>query len=1000
MPKTERIAIGRNDLYWLADGGPGAHGSAVRSAADVRSSLEASFSLDNASRGAMRFRQAQLGALHAILSREAAEETSPKTIVMPTGSGKTETMLAAFARAPSPTLVLVPTEALRVQIGHKFVTLGILPQCEMLLEPFLAPCVTLLAGAISSEAECDEIVSRSNVIVATAAALTVQSPELLQRLVGGMSRLFVDEAHHVAAATWSSIVRLFDEKPVVQFTATPYRRDEQRLSGEILFVYPLRLARRDGIFAPIDYLSVFDDTDNDRAIAEAAVTRLQEDRARGLDHLVMARVNTIGRADKLLALYRRLAPEFQPVSVHSRTKAVDRRSALTELRSRRSRVLICVDMFGEGFDMPSLKIAALHDPHRSLSVALQFIGRFTRTAQDQALGRAAVIVPRELYGVDERLAKLLGEDSDWNEVITDLTDIQVESQRARDRFELGFEPKDMPVALRSIRPKMSTVVYRSRALQWHPEGVVEYLGDRALLGENVIVNHEAKVLWFVAVDTVGVAWGKLPELEQTLYTLYVVHCDLSTNLLYVNSSPNEDSHDVLARAVGGAEVSLIEGNETFRVLHGLERRVMTTLGLLDAIQHDSRFTMHVGGDTTQGLGSSAAQKAKTNMFATGFLDGVKTSYGASRKGRIWSHAAATDVQAWIDWAVQVGRYVADETITFESVMSGFLIPERVIARPSLVPLGVEFASDTLQQTQTPVALIVDEREVPLLDVDLDVLERADCGPIVLCVIGETFEYRLEMTFGPSGVGFTALEDDAIVSVQGHDTTLSAYLGVVGVLVHFEKEALLNERGELLKPNRAAPRFPSESLDVVDWSGINIRKESQGPERDPTSVQYRAIELLTTETSWDIVIDDDGAGELADVVLLRSDEREVRMMLVHCKYSSADTPGARVADLYEVCGQAVKGKKAPGDLGDALRKLLRREKNRRARGRSGFLVGNRLALFQLANRSRFLEVHVDVLIVQPGLSKKKFNRELSELLANVDNYLRATSRSRLRVICSE
>lgn len=41
--------------------------------------------------------------------------------------------------------------------------------------------------------------------------------------------------------------------------------------------------------------------------------------------------------------------------------------------------IICVNMLGEGFNFPQLKIAAIHSPHRSLSVTLQFVGRFART---------------------------------------------------------------------------------------------------------------------------------------------------------------------------------------------------------------------------------------------------------------------------------------------------------------------------------------------------------------------------------------------------------------------------------------------------------------------------------------------------------------------------------------------------------------------------------------------------------------------------------------------
>lgn len=55
------------------------------------------------------------------------ETAEPITIVMPTGTGKTDTMLAAFCHSPRRTLVIVPSDALREQIGRKFAALGVLP---------------------------------------------------------------------------------------------------------------------------------------------------------------------------------------------------------------------------------------------------------------------------------------------------------------------------------------------------------------------------------------------------------------------------------------------------------------------------------------------------------------------------------------------------------------------------------------------------------------------------------------------------------------------------------------------------------------------------------------------------------------------------------------------------------------------------------------------------------------------------------------------------------
>ncbi|MFO6295853.1 helicase-related protein, partial [Pseudomonas aeruginosa] len=61
---------------------------------------------------------------------------------------------------------------------------------------------------------------------------------------------------------------------------------------------------------------------------------------------------------------------------------------LNKLLSRQSRIVICVDMLAEGYDLPNLKIAALHDHHKSLAVTLQFIGRITRVNKAQKSVRA------------------------------------------------------------------------------------------------------------------------------------------------------------------------------------------------------------------------------------------------------------------------------------------------------------------------------------------------------------------------------------------------------------------------------------------------------------------------------------------------------------------------------------------------------------------------------------------------------------------------------------
>ena len=64
-------------------------------------------------------RRPQLGAVHSVLGYWTSSHAQPATVVMPTGTEKTETMLALLGAARIPKLlVVVPSDALRTQIAQ------------------------------------------------------------------------------------------------------------------------------------------------------------------------------------------------------------------------------------------------------------------------------------------------------------------------------------------------------------------------------------------------------------------------------------------------------------------------------------------------------------------------------------------------------------------------------------------------------------------------------------------------------------------------------------------------------------------------------------------------------------------------------------------------------------------------------------------------------------------------------------------------------------------
>ncbi|WP_225522508.1 hypothetical protein, partial [Klebsiella pneumoniae] len=65
-------------------------------------------------------------------------------------------------------------------------------------------------------------------------------------------------------------------------------------------------------------------------------------------------------------------------------------------------------------------------------------------------------------------------------------------------------------------------------------------------------------------------------------------------------------------------------------------------------------------------------------------------------------------------------------------------------------------------------------------------------------------------------------------------------------------------------------------------------------------------------NFEIVFNDDGAGEIADLVAIRVDNDRIYISLFHCKYcpltGGTAIPGSRLSDVYEVCGQASRSVK--------------------------------------------------------------------------------------------
>ena len=971
-----------------------------------------SYILEDADAGVIGLRPPQIGALHAVHAHWSVAE-APATVVMPTGTGKTETMLSILVSARcTRVLVIVPTDALRAQLADKFLTLGILKMqgATILADGALHPCVCVLRHVPTTAAEVNDLFSRAHVVVTTSNIAGSSDPDVQQAMATQCSHLFIDEAHHAEAPTWSAFKERFSQKRVLQFTATPFREDGKPLDGKIIYVYPLKKAQAEGYFKPIRFLKVveFDPNRADDAIATKAIEQLRADYNRG--HILMARVDTVARAETVFGIYQRLAPDLDAVQLHTGLKGVRvREEARRKILSKEARIVVCVDMLGEGFDLPELKIAAFHDIRKTLPVTLQLAGRFTRSRPD--LGDATFIANTADVSVQDELRKLYTRDPDWNTLLPQLSDAMIGEQQSLQEFLRGFTEFAEEIPLKTVRPALSTVVYKTNCDDWRTDDIragIPSVGSCEQI--HIAVNEKEHTAVVVTARRVPLAWTEVEKLFSWQWELYVVIWWPEKKLLFINGSTNAGEFKSLAQVIAGNDVVLIRGQDVFRSFHGVTRLRLKSVGLSEQLGRNVSYTSRMGSDVAPVLADAQRRKArKSDLSGSGYEGGETATVGASRKGRIWSHRRDR-VQQLLEWCKHIGAKVVDATIDPDAVLAGTLETRIVKVRPDGMPVTVDWPDEIYTSSETPWSVSIDGTKFHISEIDLELVDASLAGPIKFAMAAEQARAELELEIYPvdetSDFRFRLLGDKPVHVVRA-DTAIPAHEFFTDnpPRIWFADGASLdgNEHTPL---KSVLPPYSLEKLVIDwDWTGIDIRKESQGEAKEQDSVQAAVITRLKAG-AYHLIFDDDGAGEIADVVAVTvagpfdSPER-IDVELYHCKHSKKARAGGRVDDLYVVCGQAqtsIRWMSSGEKRSDLFTHLLRREAQRQTRGAPTRIErGDRALLETLREMSHATRITMKVVVVQPGVSKAAISEQQLRLLSVTENYLTETYQLPFRAV---
>jgi len=229
--------------------------------------------------------------------------------------------------------------------------------------------------------------------------------------------IVIDEAHHQAANTYQELIRFFEQAKVIGLTATPFRSDGKPVDGKTIYAYHFRQAVQKGYIrnirmnnvSPREVTLAFTEAGSTKvytmdqvaamsekswfsrgialsqdccnSIADLAVDKLRQLRTDfpQTDHQIIAAAISIRHAREfVLPAFKRHDLKIRIVSSDP-DDAPHNDKVKSDLAQGKLDVVINVGMLGEGFNQPTLGVAAIFRPFKTLNPYIQFVGRVIRS---------------------------------------------------------------------------------------------------------------------------------------------------------------------------------------------------------------------------------------------------------------------------------------------------------------------------------------------------------------------------------------------------------------------------------------------------------------------------------------------------------------------------------------------------------------------------------------------------------------------------------------------
>ncbi|MEG6585435.1 DEAD/DEAH box helicase [Dendrosporobacter sp. 1207_IL3150] len=926
----------------------------------------------------MGLRNAQIGAIHAIASFFTIHKNKAAIIVMPTGSGKTSVlMMAPYILQSKKILIVTPSVMVRGQIKEDFEELKTLRKATVFNDQVEKPKVYELKHTYNSEIH--EKIDRSDVVIATPqCALTLSESE---DMLNKFDLVLIDEAHHSPAKTWQQILINMNNSKHILVTATPYRLDRKEIKGEIIFSYPLSMAYADGIFGEIEYIPIDEAPNKDFLIAKQAERVLIADRELGYEHYLMVRANSKEKAKELEKLYQTETKLLlKRIDSSMTNKVVD--LCIKELKDKKLDGIICVDMLGEGFDFPNLKIAAIHSPHKSLANTLQFIGRFARTNAEN-IGTAKFIAMNDNELLIEN-TNMYSNDAIWQDIIIDLSEGKTRKEEATKQYFRDFrkgnqqtETIDEEISLHSIRPNCHAKVYKVNGINLTAE-----FPEECNVSDLIFINENDNTVIGIGKNYSPPRWGTNNNILDIQNILHVVHFQKECNLLFIYSqTKTEIIYEKIADAFSDS-YEKIPKYQMNRVLGELSEFEIFNSGMQNRFSESGEsYRISAGADVSSAIDPITGKLySPGHVFCKAQTEDNQITIGFSSGAKIWS-STYFSIQEYIKWCDYNGRKIANSNIKVKTNTNyDYLpMPKRLQAYPDNIFM-CDYSANTY--SSPPILYHLDNQ------IDRNIL--TEIVPNIIEVKKDkikllfSFQNLLEEITCDINAKYTSLSS-AIMLLDGRGKiSLVDYLNEYPLIFRTTDDVTIQDI-EYCEGNPKAIIFSSDNIIAIDWNqyGTDIKVEVNDNRYHPTekSIQSTLKEILEANNDYKYLIYDHGNGEIADFISILEKDHYFEVTLYHVKGMSSALFNSSVNDVYEVSGQAVKStiwlKTKPG--------FINKVTSRRRAGYCKFIRGEFEDFRNTLKQNK--QLTGKIVIVQPSISKSiPIPEKLQEVLAATKYYI--------------